>query len=604
MPYCSHCMTEVSAGLQTCPACGAALFENRALEHHLPPGTRLKGRFLIGDVLGEGGFGITYIARDLEDGSVVAIKEYYPRGVATRNGKADPSVRPGAGEKEQTLFENGKTKFLKEAQTLALLTKEPGIVQVRYYFQCNNTAYIVMEFLRGQTLRDYLKQHGTFSAREAYGLLLPIMRSLSKVHKKDVIHRDISPDNIMLAQNGVKLLDFGAARESFSQNSRELTVMMKPGYTPEEQYSKRGKQGPWTDVYALCATIYKCITGKTPLDAISRRTETLQLPSEVGARIEPAFETVLMKGLAVHPEDRYQTIDALMADLDRCVGPRRGLNGVTIGTAASSLTISSGAAGTVAPAPDGSAADSSGESPDTAAGAAKKNRRNTVGTVLSIVFAVCVAALSVVLVLQYRNLSTTSADLSSAVSENASLQDDLAAAIGKRKSDAADLKATIQSLQDENAALQETVKDDAKEKAALENENESLSDKNTALESQVEDLKAHALTADEYQIIREFHDAYKSDKSIIPATGELILNEGGNATIRLRHTLSFDVNFYVQADDESVVSTCRVTNSLSETGKGDLYIQAGSRGITKVKITNDANEEVVEVLVIVVSPNE
>lgn len=324
MKVCNHCFAEIADTARFCPECGASAAESRIAEHHLSPGTMLNGRFLIGAVLGEGGFGITYIARDLQntrEKDIVAIKEFYPTGFATRNGTVDSTVRPVTGERERRFFENGKDRFLKEAQTLLKLANEPGIVRVRDFFEGNNTAYIVMEYLDGETLKAFQLSRDKIDYRETYRILRPVMQSLAKVHEMGLIHRDIAPDNIMLTKNGARLLDFGAAREVFSLDTMSLTVMLKAGYTPEEQYSKRGKQGPWTDVYAICATMYRCITGQTPLDAISRREEPLKLPSELGENIDPQFEAVLAKGLAVRRTDRYQTLEELTAAFDACVAP-------------------------------------------------------------------------------------------------------------------------------------------------------------------------------------------------------------------------------------------------------------------------------------------
>ena len=600
MNYCSHCMAELPAGAALCPACGTPVFENHALEHQLPPGTLLKGRFLIGDVLGEGGFGITYIARDLQADAVVAIKEYYPRGFATRSGASDLSVRVGTSEKEQRFFQNGKDKFLKEAQTLALLAKEPGIVQVRNFFQCNNTAYIVMEFLRGQTLRDYLKQHGTLSAREAYGLLLPIMRSLGKVHKKDVIHRDISPDNIMLAQNGVKLLDFGAARESLSQNTHELTVMMKPGYTPEEQYSKRGKQGPWTDIYALCATIYKCITGKTPLDAISRRTEAIKLPSELGARIDKSFEAVLMKGLAVAPEDRYQSMEALMADFDRSVGtlrptvmPQTGLGTSPLGGGTVAIGADSGTHATVLSAEKLRPQEKT-----------PQKKTGGVAKVLSILLFLAVLLLSALMVVQYQKLRTVSADLSSAVSENLSLQADLSDLEGENKSNSKKLNDANEKLQSENAALREENESYAAAQSELEDAKSELSSENEDLSSQVAALEDQMdagalLDEDAWNAVVEFQRYSSNDTHrahVIPGKNILILKAGSSTSVTLYHNYEGTVGFHLSYNHD--VATAEMQEG--DAGTYRLTVEGVAHGTTTLTMTNDTDDEVVSILIVVV----
>ena len=173
-----------------------------------------------------------------------------------------------------------------------------------------------MEFLDGQTLKDYLNENGSLSPDQTLSLLMPVMLSLREVHKKGLIHRDISPDNIMLVDGKAKLLDFGATRDISADGQRSLSVLLKPGYAPEEQYRSKGIQGPWTDVYALCATIYKCITGITPDDSAQRLfKDEIKAPSELGISIDENMETALLKGLAVLHKDRYQSIDELLDGL-------------------------------------------------------------------------------------------------------------------------------------------------------------------------------------------------------------------------------------------------------------------------------------------------
>ncbi|MCD7802344.1 MAG: leucine-rich repeat domain-containing protein [Clostridiales bacterium] len=309
--YCPTCMELQSGNATTCPACGHPLqVENEV--HQLSVGTVLRERYLVGKVLGEGGFGITYIGMDLTLDAKVAIKEYYPTSAANRHHSesADISVNTGLYAEQ---FEQGKAKFLTEARTLAKFSTEPSIVGVRDFFQENRTAYIIMDFLEGVNLGQYLQTHGPMSFQECFALLQPVMDAMGKVHAQGLIHRDISPSNLMLLNSGtVKLLDFGTARAVDYTGGNSVSVILKPGYAPEEQYLSHGSQGPWTDVYALCATIYKLITGKTPENAMNRLShDTLACPSSLGADIPPAQERVLMKGLAVRREDRIQSMDEL-----------------------------------------------------------------------------------------------------------------------------------------------------------------------------------------------------------------------------------------------------------------------------------------------------
>lgn len=314
MNYCSKCMEPIGEGELRCPCCGYAAGAE-VPPHHLMPGTVLDRKFLVGTALGEGGFGITYIGRDLLLDMKVAIKEYYPSGYVNRSCTVSASVNCSSGEKGD-FFETGKARFLREAQILARFSGSAGIVDVRDFFEENNTAYIVMEYLDGQTLKDYLRERGTLKPGETIGLLMPVMESLRRIHNEGLIHRDISPDNIMLSGGQVKLLDFGAARNVYALGNKSLSVMLKPGYAPEEQYRSKGNQGPWTDVYALCATMYKCITGITPDDAAQRVfKDELKAPSELGITIAPSVEAALMKGLRVLQKDRLQSIDELLDGL-------------------------------------------------------------------------------------------------------------------------------------------------------------------------------------------------------------------------------------------------------------------------------------------------
>ncbi len=312
MSYCFYCMRQIEDTDRECPFCG----ESTTVEvpsHHLKPGTVLSGKFIVGTALGEGGFGITYIGRDTKLDMKVAIKEYYPNGYVNRSNTISPDVTSGTKGDRKEFFDKGRERFLREARILAKFSGDPGIVDVRDFFEENNTAYIVMEYLDGEDLKEYLKRKGTLAPEQAIRMLMPIMKALTKIHAQGLIHRDISPDNIRLVEDGVKLMDFGAARDVSATANKSLSVMLKPGYAPEEQYRSKGEQGPWTDVYALCATIYKCITGITPDDSTQRVfSDELKTPSALGVLMDPTLETALMKGLSVLQKDRYQSIAELI----------------------------------------------------------------------------------------------------------------------------------------------------------------------------------------------------------------------------------------------------------------------------------------------------
>ena len=310
--YCYHCMKSINDGDAHCPHCGKSTAV-KANPHHLRPGTVLNKKYLIGCAIGEGGFGITYIGRDLTLQRRIAIKEYFPKGYANRDSGVTNRVTLTLSN-EDAYFKNGKQRFLREAQSIAKFSDEEGIVDVRDFFEENDTAYIVMEYLDGETMAQYLKTHGRIDARSIFMLLLPAMRALEKMHRQGVIHRDISPDNIMVLKDGqVKLMDFGSARYFIESEKHTMSVTLKPGYAPYEQYSSKGDQGPWTDVYGICATLYKCITGVTPDDPTIRcQHDTLQMPSRMGIAVPPQLEQVLQYGLAVFPEHRCRSMEELI----------------------------------------------------------------------------------------------------------------------------------------------------------------------------------------------------------------------------------------------------------------------------------------------------
>ena len=284
--------------------------------HCLRKGTRLIGRYTIECVLGQGGFGITYLGIDELHEKKVAIKEFFPQGIVTRNIEYRDTVTVTfVGEKDN--YEKGKERFLKEARTMAKFSKDEGIVKALDFFGINNTAYIVMEYLEGITLKQYLRENQRIAPEDLIELLVPLIESLDEIHSQGMIHRDISPDNIMVLPDGrIKLMDFGAARDYTEFGEKSLSIVLKPGYAPPEQYQTHGIQGPWTDIYALCATMYKCITGENPPDAIERVMEdSLKKISEFGIAIPPQEEAAIIKGMSVSAKDRYQYIKDFCEDL-------------------------------------------------------------------------------------------------------------------------------------------------------------------------------------------------------------------------------------------------------------------------------------------------
>jgi len=307
---------ENDSGLPECPTCGRPFNLEPRSPLQLKPRTMLHEQYLIGRALGDGGFGITYLSWDLGLESRLAIKEYMPNGVAGRSG-GESRVIPYTEQTKQE-FEWGLDRFLEEARVLKKFANHPGIVSVDTVFKDNGTAYLVMEFLDGVTFEEFLaRRGGRVTFETAMRVVLPAMDALAAVHAEGILHRDISPDNIYLTRAGkVKLIDFGAARNALGQKSRNLSIILKEGYAPEEQYRASGIQGPWTDVYAMAATLYHAITGRIPQPALDRQAgDKLQWPSQLQIQIEPRVEAALMKALSIKAGDRFQSMEDFKAAL-------------------------------------------------------------------------------------------------------------------------------------------------------------------------------------------------------------------------------------------------------------------------------------------------
>ena len=307
---------------EVCPYCGYREGTPPLAPHYLRPGTVLAGKYLVGRGLGHGGFGTTYIARDQVLGIKLAIKEYLPQDCASR-APGSNMVVPFSGDGAKR-FADGLESFLQEARTLARFDGSPNIVGVRDFFTENGTAYLVMNYLEGITLKQYLVRSGgkPVPFEKMLGILLPVMDALRTVHAAGLLHRDVSPDNIFLTTSGqVTLIDFGAARQSMNLNvqnvqQQSVSVILKPGYAPEEQYRSHGRQGPWTDIYALGATMYRTLTGRIPPEALDRlENDTLVPPSKLGIRIPAYAEAAILRAMAVHAENRFQTVDEFRAAL-------------------------------------------------------------------------------------------------------------------------------------------------------------------------------------------------------------------------------------------------------------------------------------------------
>ncbi|MGN1318424.1 MAG: PASTA domain-containing protein [Lachnospirales bacterium] len=312
MTRCLGCMAEYEDGLSKCPHCGYINDSKPKEVYHITPGSILEGRYIVGRVVGQGGFGITYVGWDLQLSRKVAIKEYFPSDFATRAlGKQSLTIYAGeAGEQ----FASGLKSFIDEAQRLAKFNGIKGVVDIYDTFISNNTGYIVMEFLSGISIKDMLKANTVLDYPTAKEVVVEMLYILKEVHSDNIIHRDIAPDNIFITDSGeFKLLDFGAARYATTVHSKSLSVILKPGYAPEEQYRSHGNQGPWTDIYALAATFYKMITGITPPESMERRTgDNLVPPSKLGVTMPKNDEITLLNALNILPENRIQSAQEML----------------------------------------------------------------------------------------------------------------------------------------------------------------------------------------------------------------------------------------------------------------------------------------------------
>lgn len=305
---CYGCMREKVNNEEKCSNCGYITGSKRSEHYYLEEGTMINNRYLIGRVLGHGGFGITYIGFDTRLDIIVAIKEYLPSDVASR-ALGEKTVTTFSGDKREQ-FDYGLKRFLDEAKSLARYNQHPCIVSTCDFFEENNTAYLVMEYLDGIPLNEYLKRKGgKIPFEAALEIMMPIMDALREVHKSGMIHRDISPDNIYITSTGqIKLLDFGAARFALGEKSKSLSVILKPGFAPPEQYYTKGNQGPWTDVYSVAATIYRMILGENLPEAMERMLDdVINLPNELSSNVK----NILNRALKVKHNERYKSIDEL-----------------------------------------------------------------------------------------------------------------------------------------------------------------------------------------------------------------------------------------------------------------------------------------------------
>lgn len=320
-------MHEKSAGEIICSRCG---FDERTYicpSSALPPHTVLNGKYILGKVLGAGGFGITYIAFDTALEKIMAVKEMFVYQSMYRD-NAGSCQMPAAADSgmQKSLYEINRDKFAEEARILARLEKVPGIVRVYDLFEENGTLYTAMEYLPGMTLKDYCRKHGRMSFRETLRLMTPMMDSLASLHREGILHRDISPGNIMVSPDKtLTLFDFGGAKICGSEEKSQV-ILAKEGYSPVEQLQTDGSVGPWTDIYSLSAVIYFCVTGVVPAASAERVAgkDPVKRPRSLGAYMTGSQEKALMKGLAVRSRDRYQSMEEMEKALG--AGKRKGLS--------------------------------------------------------------------------------------------------------------------------------------------------------------------------------------------------------------------------------------------------------------------------------------
>ena len=310
---CNNCFRQIKT--EPCKYCGYKKSAYRPEAGILPVGTVLKKRYCIGEVLGKGGFGVTYKAFDTVDSKIVAVKEYYPSGLVHRDtGTTQISV---SSKQYEDNFKVGADKFFEEAKMVSRFNGNPNIVNVYEFFYENGTVYFAMEYLDGVDLKHFVKERGGKLPQENVLYIADIITdALLIAHSMNVLHRDISPDNIFILNNGeVKLIDFGAARQVLAEQSKSISVILKQGFAPLEQYQRRGKQGPWTDIYAMGATLYYVITGKMP-DEVTERLDFPDIGSADEYGVDPEFWEIIRKCMEVRAADRYQTVFELKEKLN------------------------------------------------------------------------------------------------------------------------------------------------------------------------------------------------------------------------------------------------------------------------------------------------
>lgn len=304
---CMRCF-HVKGKYEVCPMCGYAEGTPPEQPHYLMPGTILGNHFLVGTAIGAGGFGITYRCFDITLGVAVAVKEFYPAGLVNR-APGETAVGLLSGDKKEK-YQEQLSRFLMEAQSIAQFGKAKDIVNVYDFFEENNTAYIIMEYIDGVLMKDYLEKQGRLDTDVALNIIAPVIDAVKKIHAKGIIHRDISPDNVFISgEDSIKVFDFGAAQLNDSSAGMAAEKVIKVGYSAPEQYRDNSKQGYFTDIYSVGAILYQMLTGIKPTESTEREfKDDLKSPAELGVRIEPNIDRAVMEAMAVKPELRFQSI--------------------------------------------------------------------------------------------------------------------------------------------------------------------------------------------------------------------------------------------------------------------------------------------------------
>ncbi len=331
---CKGCFENYDDSNESCPYCGYNGKGSDKACLHIEVGTVLNKRYLVGNVIGNGGFGITYCCFDRILGTKVAIKEFFPIEMATRErGQTRVTV---LSEEKTKAFTNGCMRFKKEGETLSEIINHPGIVKIIELFEENDTNYMVMEYLEGETLAQRLVREKTIPEDEAVEIIIQVLDALEHIHTQNILHRDVAPDNIFLQKDGkVKLIDFGASRHELASVTKSVNAIFKSGYTPSEQYSIPSVQGPYSDVYSAAATLYRMLTGEVPDDALTRKADYARLgndplkdPNEL-ADVSMITTNALLNAMIINPDERTQSASKFKSDLQapkavkRIIGKRK-----------------------------------------------------------------------------------------------------------------------------------------------------------------------------------------------------------------------------------------------------------------------------------------